>query len=106
MEVKKLENFTKGWIVGDFEPSIIRTKDFEVAVKRYKKGDREETHFHKIARDITVVINGIFRMNELILKADDIVKLKREENANFECIEDGVTVVIKMPSIIGDKYII
>lgn len=28
---------TKGWFVGDFEPSILKTKNCEVGVKSYKK---------------------------------------------------------------------
>ena len=33
MDTFKLEDFTKGWLVGDFEPSLIRSKDIEVAVR-------------------------------------------------------------------------
>jgi len=106
MRLYKLKNFIKGWIVGDFEPNIIRTKDFEVGVKKYKKGDKEQVHFHKVAEEITVVVSGVFRLGDTILKVDDILKLNKGEKVDFECIEDGVTVVIKMPSVIGDKYIV
>lgn len=91
--------------MGDFEPSIIRTKDFEVGIKKYQKGDKEQVHFHKLAEEITTVVNGAFKMKETILRAGDIARLKQEEKTDFECIEDGATVVIKMPSVVGDKYI-
>jgi hypothetical protein len=32
----------KGWFVGDFDPSVSRSKDVEVGVKHYRAGDREE----------------------------------------------------------------
>lgn len=106
MKLFKLQNFVKGWIVGDFAPNIIKTKDFEVGVKKYQKGDKEQTHFHKLAEEITVVVGGVFRMGDMILKTDDIIKLEREEVVDFECIEDGTTVIIKTPSVIGDKYLV
>lgn len=49
MKVSKLDEFFKGWVVGNFEPSLFKTDDFEVSVKNYKKGDYEQSHYHKIA---------------------------------------------------------
>ena len=37
MKVTRLSDYTRGWIIGDFEPSVLRTKDFEVAVFTHKK---------------------------------------------------------------------
>ena len=34
----KLADMTKGWFVGNFEPSLWKTNDVEAAVKTYKKG--------------------------------------------------------------------
>ena len=42
MKTAKLEDMVKGWFVGNFEPSLLKTNDVEVAVKSYKKGDYEE----------------------------------------------------------------
>ena len=53
-----LDEMIGGWFVGDFEPSVIRTKDFEVAVKRYKAGDKEAKHMHKVATELTVIISA------------------------------------------------
>ena len=47
MKTAKLENMLKGWFIGNFEPTLLRTNDVEVAVKEYKKGDYEELHYHK-----------------------------------------------------------
>lgn len=104
MESRKLDEFTKGWIAGDFEPSLIRSKDFEVGVKRYAAGDREGAHYHKVAREITVVVSGKFVMNGRTLAEGDIIFLERGEPADFACLESGATAVIKVPSVIGDKY--
>jgi len=47
MKTAKLENMLKGWFIGNFEPTLLRTNGVEVAVKEYKKGDYEELHYHK-----------------------------------------------------------
>ena len=40
MKIKYLDDMTKGWFVGNFEPTVLNTEDVEVAVKKYKKGDQ------------------------------------------------------------------
>ncbi len=106
MKIQRLENFTKGWVVGDFDPSIIKTKDFEFMVRYYKTGDTEAKHVHKIAEEITVIVSGKFRMNDKIVTAGDAVHLMPGEATDFECIEDGSNAVVKIPSVLGDKYIV
>ena len=106
MEKFKLSQMTKGWFVGDFEPSILKTKNCEVGVKSYKKGTLESAHYHKKAQEITVIIQGIARINSTILKTGDIILIKENEIAEFEAIEDVVTVVYKSKSIPNDKYIV
>jgi quercetin dioxygenase-like cupin family protein len=104
MKIYKLENFTRGWMVGDFEPSIIRTKDFEFMVRSYHEGDKEEKHLHKKADEISVVVSGKFRMNDAVLSPGDIVHLQPGDPADFECLEAGATAVVKTPSVLNDKY--
>lgn len=104
MEIRKQSDFTRGWIIGDFDPSIIKTKDFEVGVKEYRVGDTEASHIHKIAVEITVIISGKYIMNDTELNVGDVVRLASNEAADFKCLVGGSTLVIKMPSIKGDKY--
>ncbi len=106
MKKYRLENFTRGWIVGDFSPTILPTKDFEFMVREYKKGDTEPRHVHKKADEITVIISGKFKMNGDILSKGDVIHLEPGTDADFECIEDGANAVIKTPSVNGDKYLV
>ena len=39
MKKAKLSDMKGGWFIGNFEPSLYKTNDCEVAVKTYKKGD-------------------------------------------------------------------
>lgn len=99
-----LDLFTKGWLVGDFKPSLFESKDIEVGIKRYKRGDKDSNHYHKETTEYTVVISGVVLMLGKVWEQDDIICILPNINNEFECIEDACLLVIKTPSIIGDKY--
>ncbi len=104
MNKYNLQNFTKWWLIGNFEPSLFKTEAFEVAVKSYKKWDKEDSHFHKVATEYTILNSGKFRMNEHIYTAGDIVEILPWESTDFECLEDWDTTVVKIPCVSWDKY--
>ncbi|MDE2025551.1 MAG: hypothetical protein KGJ07_03590 [Patescibacteria group bacterium] len=106
MKTHNLLQFTRGWFIGNFDPSLAKTEGFEVGIKQYKKGDVEEPHFHKVAQEYTVIISGLFRINGKIYKKDSIINFEPNDISHFECIKDGSTVVIKIPSVKGDKYVV
>lgn len=106
MKLYRLEKYKRGWFIGDFLPSIIRTKDVEVSVREYVKGDFEEKHYHQQADEITVIVSGKFKLNGKVLIKGDIAHIEKYEHADFSCLEDGVNVVVKLPSVLGDKFIV
>lgn len=105
MRTADLKNFFKGWFVGNFEPSLIKTNDVEVAVKKYVAGDYENSHYHKIATEITLIVSGEVEMNSVKYKADDIIVIEPNEKTDFKCLTDVVTVVVKYPGASNDKFI-
>lgn len=102
MKVANLEDMVKGWFVGNFDPTLIKTNDVEVAVKEYKKGDYEEKHYHKIATEITVIVSGKVRMNGIEHSKGDIIVIEPNEATDFEALED---TVVKFPGASNDKYL-
>ena len=106
MQILKLESFTRGWVVGDFDPSVIKTKEFEFAVQYFKTGEKHEKHIHKIAREITIVVEGEFLLNGKKAIKGDVLVIEPGEAAEFECLQAGATAVIKTPSVMGDKYLV
>lgn len=104
MKHARLETMVKGWFIGDFDPAVLRSKDCEVAVKHYKAGDREDTHHHRVATEITVIISGEVMMLGKRWSAGDIVVIEPNEATDFVALTDTVNVVVKLPSVTGDKY--
>ncbi len=105
MKIYKLDEMIRGWFVGNFKPSTFKTNDVEVGVKKYKRGDFEEKHHHKIATEITAIVSGKIKMNEKLYFDGDIVVIYPGEATDFEALEDTITVVVKLPGINNDKYL-
>jgi quercetin dioxygenase-like cupin family protein len=104
MSVFKLDDMVRGWFVGDFEPTVERSSEVEVAVKRYAAGDAEERHVHKVATELTAVVSGSVRMTGADLHAGDIVRIAPGQPSDFLALTDAVVVAVKLPAVAGDKY--
>lgn len=106
MRVSKINDMFKGWFVGNFEPSLYKTNDVEVAVKQYKAGDKEEMHYHKIATEITVITKGEVMMKGATYTEGDIIVLEPCDASDFIAVTDAVTTVVKIPGANNDKFLV
>lgn len=106
MQTLRWETCKAGWFVGNFSPSIYPTDAAEVCIKRYKAGDCDASHFHRIADEITMIIEGEVEMNGLSYWKNDIILIKKNEVTDFRAITDTITCVVKIPCVIGDKYLV
>ena len=104
MKVFSLDGMTKGWFVGNFTPTVLSTNQVEIAVKRYKAGDYEPAHHHKIATEITVITDGEVRMNDVVYKTGTILVIEPNTPADFLALTDVTTTVVKYPGANDDKY--
>lgn len=100
-----LENMKRGWFIGAFEPTALKTDLCEAAVKYFNAGDKEEKHMHKIATEVSVVITGKVRMFDQTWDAGDIVVAEPGDVTSFEALSDAVLAVIKTPGALNDKYL-
>lgn len=105
MKVSRLEEMKQGWFVGDFAPTLFKTREVEVAVKLYKAGDAEERHFHKVATELTVVTHGEVKMNGRRYTAGDIIVVEPGEAVDFSAVTDAITTVVKIPGAVDDKFL-
>lgn len=106
MKVGKLSDTHRGWVIGDFEPSLLRTKDFEVGILKHPKGEKWPAHYHKIATEYNVLVSGSMRLCGTELAAGDTFILEPNEVADPIFYEDCTIVCIKVPSDTKDKYIL
>ena len=105
MKVFQLEDMVKGWFVGNFNPTVLSTNDVEVAVKKYKVGDYESSHYHKVATEITVITDGQVKMNGVIYGSGSIIVIEPNQATDFLALTDVTTTVVKYPGANDDKYL-
>ena len=106
MKIFRSKEWKGGWFAGDFEPTAYGTKDFEVCLKRHPKGEQWPTHYHKIATEINYLIRGTMILRGEKFGPGDVFVLEPGEIADPTFLEDCEMVVIKTPSVLGDKYVV
>ena len=104
MEKFNIADFYKGWIVGNFDPTLEKMSEVEVALQSYSVGDEEPLHHHKVATEISLVVTGIATFNNRTIKAGEGVIIKPKKANVFKAITDCQVLVIKYPSDPSDKY--
>ncbi|WP_070968037.1 hypothetical protein [Vibrio sonorensis] len=106
MKSEQLDNMVKGWFVGAFSPVAYKSEACEVAVKSYASGDKEEAHYHKVATEITLVLEGRVKMVGKEWGPGDIIVLEPGEVTDFEALTNSRNVVVKVPGALDDKYVV
>lgn len=101
----RLDTMTGGWFVGDFSPVALSTPDVEVAVQCFPAGYQSAAHHHKIATEVTLLLSGEALMVGKKLIAGDILTLRPGVSSSFFAVTDCVTVVVKHPAALNDKYV-
>jgi hypothetical protein len=106
MKAYDIAEFKNGWIIGDFEPSILRTSNFEVAVHKYDAGFKGIPHYHKISNEYNIIISGKVDVNGLELGPGKVFVYAPCEISNCQFIEDTTLVIVRDASNTQDKFLI
>lgn len=104
MQTFKLEDFTRGWFIGDFTPSIFRTSNFEVGVLHHYKGEVWPAHYQKVATEFNVLLSGSLSINDKLILVGEIFTIEPLEVAVPIFHEDCQVLCIKVPSLPYDKF--
>lgn len=106
MKVFKLSTMKDGWFLGNFSPTVYQTAAFEVAVKTHKAGEHWPAHYQRQAVEYTVVLHGKMTLNGTMVRPGDIIRVEPEEVIQPVFYTDVEVVVIKVPSLPGDKVVV
>jgi hypothetical protein len=99
----KVADYTRGWFIGNFEPSLFRMQEFETCYKSFSAGDKEPPAVQVRATELTLVVHGEALINGVVLKDGDLCVVLPGESADFFALTDCKVVGIKFPSIADDK---
>tara|TARA_Y100000034_G_scaffold135638_1_gene208379 strand:+ start:3058 stop:3378 length:321 start_codon:yes stop_codon:yes gene_type:complete len=103
MIIDNLKNFFKGWIIGNFQPSLLKTDLFEIGIQQYKKDFIAEKHYQKIATEYNIILEGSAIVNKKIVNKHDIFIFKPKEITEFKTLSHCSVLSIKIPSVPNDK---
>jgi len=104
MKTYKIQDFYRGWFIGNFEPSLIKTENFEVGLLTHKKGEQWPKHYHIVSTEYNLLVFGSMIIRETRIEPGEIFILEPYEIADPEFLEDCVVLCVKVPSLPGDKY--
>ncbi len=101
-----INDYTRGWLIGDFEPNIYKTKKYELAFLTHLKDEKWKFHYHMEAIEINFLIKGKMILNNHLIENNNIFIINKNVIACPIFIEDCKILCIKIPSRPSDKYII
>lgn len=101
--LKSLKDFTRGWFIGRFEPSLWQT-DFEVGLRWNDAGDAEDRHYHRETTEYIVFAGGRHRLGDSVYSDGDVTMIYPYMSTDYECLEPGYCLTVKNCSLPKDKY--
>lgn len=105
IKVGNIYEFDMGWFIGNFEPALVKTKDFEIAIHRHQAKTRGDNHIHKIATEYNFVIDGeVCLDSHITLRQNSYWVTEPNQSIEVSFREYTTLLVIKIPSVPGDKY--
>lgn len=102
----RLPDFTRGWFIGDFEPAIMRTKDFEISIISHVENEVSQQHLHTSSTEINVVVSGSLRVNGRVLNQGDIFVYEPYEVSDVQFLANSTLCVVRVPSAPNDKVLV
>lgn len=106
MQQHHIEDFHNGWFIGDFAPSLLKNKEFEVALKVHHQNEYIPKHKHDKAIEINLCILGQMHVNGKVINKGDIFIFEKGEVCDVKILSKLAEVIcIKSPSVPSDKII-
>lgn len=102
-----IKDFINGWFIGNFEPSIVRTKSVEIAYQKGKKGEPVPKHYQRVSTEYNLLVKGKMQVNGKEYNEGDFFIFEPYVVCEVEFLEDSEIVVVKMPSVgAHDKVVV
>ncbi len=96
----------RGWLIGDFEPSVLKTKGFEVGVLTHLKDEQWQEQYHPLGTEYNVLLKGSMKVCGKELSKGDIFVIEPNEVADPVFHEDCTILCVKVPGDSTDKIIV
>ena len=107
IEPTNLGKFVRGWFVGNFHPTLLRTSDFEVGINIHKKTvDSYDFHYHEEVEEFNILIWGNMILNNVNITQGQYFNVKPRQITCSIYTEDTMILCVKSISSPKDKFLI
>lgn len=96
----------RGWFVGQFERAVYKTSACEVGYQYNYPGEHSAAHTHRIATEINLIASGRVMYNGEEYCTGDILIFEPGDICECDYLEPTYTVVVKIPGVLDDKYLV
>jgi UDP-N-acetylglucosamine diphosphorylase / glucose-1-phosphate thymidylyltransferase / UDP-N-acetylgalactosamine diphosphorylase / glucosamine-1-phosphate N-acetyltransferase / galactosamine-1-phosphate N-acetyltransferase len=100
-----LSKYMRGWVLGEFEPSLKKTK-YEVGFLHHEKGQQWPYHYHKNSDEINILCQGQMIINDCVISQGDLFVFEKNVISCPQFLQDCDIICIKTVSDKNDKHII
>lgn len=105
-ELVQLNKYIRGWLIGDFEPNIKRTTNYEIGILNHKQNEKWGFHYHEKTTELNILLSGEMIINNIQIKKYTIFIFEKNMISCPLFLTDCVVLCIKIPSFPNDKTII
>jgi len=106
IKTDNISRFTRGWYVGNFEPSILKDAGVELGYLHFKKGKQNDFHYHEFCTEINLLVKGKMNVNGKEINEGDIFVFDPMVPVIVVFLEDTNIVVLKNKYSNKDKVIL
>jgi len=104
MITRNINEFWRGWFIGNFDPAVLKTDHFEVGLLTHLKDEKWPKHYHAQHTEYNLLVKGTMKICGKTINEGELFILEPNEIADPEFLEDCTVLCVKQPSIPGDKY--
>ena len=101
-----ISQFHRGWILGNFFPTLLKTDKIEVGILSHKANEIWPYHIHDYSDEYNYVYSGEMTVNDQFYKTGDGFFIPKGHPAVPQFKTDCLVICVKIPSIPTDKRII
>lgn len=100
-----LTNYTRGWIIGDFEPCLFKRTDYEVGILTHVKNVHHDFHVHNKCTEYNLLLEGLIELNGQFIYPGDVFIIPKGYISCALIRETSRVLCVKTPSIPSDKIL-
>ena len=104
MKIDSIKRMHRGWIAGNFTPTLHNTEDFEIAIHEYGPESEYVPHYHLKSTEFNVILEGEAVVGDTTLGKDSVFIIDPGEVCYVKYTKPTRLLIFRNHSDPKDKY--